>query len=913
MTIKKYYKQFFTAAMLIFSSVSFSLGIDPTFNMTVKNITHVYGNNGQDSVITFELYMQQTNQGQPNVYDFEYCAGQFAFRYNPAIHSPGGNLILGLVPGASDLPPSLRPPSFKVDSLNGYLQASGNIPQAVANYFISGSFPGSKILTFKIRTNNKAFNMVPLNLRFKLGSSPNTFLAYFQPYPDSVDSETFPFQTAVALLDTVVNHYSVEDSVSNSGINLVSPLHGSVTARKNIEFSWNNISGANTYKLQIAADAGFNNIVFTDSAITDTFKTVSGLNVNSQYYWQVLGKNDSAYFIGSSVWTFNTTAVQVTLFNPPDNSSFITLPVLFSWTSAEIVNNSEPIIAAGKEFDNIVFNADYTKGLLSDLQDNDLGVLFTYKLEVSDDQNFNNVVFIDSVITSPFQSVNNLKTNSVYYWKVTPKNDSFYTVASEVWSFNTNPRPAVTLLSPANNAVNVPTMFDFKWYKSANALNYTLQISADSLMSSFIVNDSLLTDTFKTVSNLNYLTDYYWRVKAKFSADSIPVSDEWKFRTIDTATGILPTFNMVVKNIQTTQPGTSFRDSIMTFELYLHQTNQGQPNVYDFEYAASQFTFYYNKAIHSPGGDLKFGLSASGNALPPSLRPPSFMVDSANGLLRASGNLPNSLANFFISGTFPGTRILTFRIVTNKNMFNFVPLNLRFKLGATPNTFTAFYLPYPDSVDSNLFPAQTSVALLDTIENHYAVENPEYILPVEFTSFTSNVIRDKVALHWSTSSELNNSGFDIERSAAEGDWTKAGSVSGSGSTNETKNYSFNDKVTSGKYKYRLKQIDFNGSFNYHYLSDEINVGMPMQFNLSQNYPNPFNPVTKIDLELPSDGNVNLIVYDISGREVSKLLNGFKPAGYYTVDFNASELASGIYFYMIKAGEFQATKRMVVVK
>ncbi|HEX2788358.1 MAG TPA: T9SS type A sorting domain-containing protein [Ignavibacteria bacterium] len=194
------------------------------------------------------------------------------------------------------------------------------------------------------------------------------------------------------------------------------------------------------------------------------------------------------------------------------------------------------------------------------------------------------------------------------------------------------------------------------------------------------------------------------------------------------------------------------------------------------------------------------------------------------------------------------------------------------------------------------------------------------ILPVELMSFTYNVNRNIVNLNWSTNSEINNSGFDIERRiAGSNTWSKIGNVEGSGNTNEPKNYSFTDNgLQTGKYNYRLKQIDFNGNYEYHNLSGEVIVGVPGKFDLSQNYPNPFNPVTKINYDLPVDGKVNLRIYDITGREVANLVNGIQTAGYYTIQFNASNFASGVYFYRIisegTAGQqFVMTKKMVLVK
>lgn len=201
--------------------------------------------------------------------------------------------------------------------------------------------------------------------------------------------------------------------------------------------------------------------------------------------------------------------------------------------------------------------------------------------------------------------------------------------------------------------------------------------------------------------------------------------------------------------------------------------------------------------------------------------------------------------------------------------------------------------------------------------SQFALTSSDAPLPIELASFTSMTIRNEVILDWSTSSEINNASFEIERSpvAVSDNYQRIGSIQGNGTTNEVKKYKFNDRnLQTGKYKYRLKQIDFNGNFNYFNLSGEVEVGIPGKYDLSQNYPNPFNPVTKINYDMPKDGKVNLRIYDITGREIAALINNeLQPAGYYTVIFNASNLSSGVYFYRIVAGDFVATKKLMLIK
>ncbi|MBN8568846.1 MAG: S8 family serine peptidase [Ignavibacteria bacterium] len=187
----------------------------------------------------------------------------------------------------------------------------------------------------------------------------------------------------------------------------------------------------------------------------------------------------------------------------------------------------------------------------------------------------------------------------------------------------------------------------------------------------------------------------------------------------------------------------------------------------------------------------------------------------------------------------------------------------------------------------------------DTVFVSLQTANP---LPVELANFTASVNKKDVELKWATVSELNNSGFDIERKDNL-EWKKVSFIQGNGTTNNQKEYSFTDRnLQSGKYSYRLKQIDYNGNFEYYELKSEVTVGIPQKYFLSQNYPNPFNPTTKIDYELPFDSQVKIRIYDMTGREVAALVNGMTSAGYYTAQFNASSMASGIYFCSIEAAD-----------
>ena len=206
-------------------------------------------------------------------------------------------------------------------------------------------------------------------------------------------------------------------------------------------------------------------------------------------------------------------------------------------------------------------------------------------------------------------------------------------------------------------------------------------------------------------------------------------------------------------------------------------------------------------------------------------------------------------------------------------------------------------------------------------QNGSILNSTDQVLPVELASFTSTVQNNRdVRLNWQTVTETNNSGFEIERTvkAENEQWIKIGFVTGNGTTNNQQSYAFEDKnLSAGTYKYRLKQIDYNGNYEYKNLISEVIIGKPNSFELSQNYPNPFNPATKIVFSLPFDSKVTLKIFDITGKEIRTLLNDFKSADFYTVDFNASELPSGIYFCKISAQsdskDFAKTIKMILSK
>ncbi len=204
-----------------------------------------------------------------------------------------------------------------------------------------------------------------------------------------------------------------------------------------------------------------------------------------------------------------------------------------------------------------------------------------------------------------------------------------------------------------------------------------------------------------------------------------------------------------------------------------------------------------------------------------------------------------------------------------------------------------------------------------------------FFVPVELTSFIAEIKNNSVQLNWQTASEINNYGFEVVRNIDNSGWKTIAFVKGYGTTTVTNNYTFSDDVGSVlnhtlthnlSLQYRLKQIDYDGTENFSDVVEKIFENLPKEFRLYQNYPNPFNPSTVISYQLSASGNVSLKIFDVLGNEVATLIdNEWKEAGVYEVVFpnvetgHAPSLPSGIYFYKLIAGNFSATKKMILLR
>ena len=193
------------------------------------------------------------------------------------------------------------------------------------------------------------------------------------------------------------------------------------------------------------------------------------------------------------------------------------------------------------------------------------------------------------------------------------------------------------------------------------------------------------------------------------------------------------------------------------------------------------------------------------------------------------------------------------------------------------------------------------------------LRNTDYVLPVELTNFTAANSGGNVLLNWNSATETNNSGFNVERETGNSGWQKIAFVPGSGTSTQEHSYKYTDKnLNSGEYSYRLKQIDFDGKFDYS-KTVKITIVSPGKFVLNQNYPNPFNPTTTISYSIPDESHVTITLFNCLGKEVSNLVDDNLQAGDHQLVVNGNKLTSGMYFVRMQTGKYSSTIKITLLK
>ena len=913
-----------------------------SYRLGTNNFRYADTLSGTHNILYFDIVLQHTN---PDVSGpFVYGSAQYFLNFNPAIAN-GGTLSFKKI--GSQLPPAYQPVNASI--AGDVLRMAGNIPSPDGPV-ISTLYPGTLIARMRLVTTASSFAPVPLNLKWRTPDIPNPHVLIACMIGISVRDISSNGNFYVDSLNTKIN------------VDLIHPAFNSSDNLSSINFVWNRVRSAEKYTLLISSDSAMNSIIVNDSLLTDTIKTITGFTLGKMYYWRLRVKDST----GNNYYTYlNKFYTKEILSSPPDNAINLSQTVSFVWrningdvskyileTSGDSLMNSlihsDTLFSdTSRSLNGFQYNSEYfwrlkiinsggdsavseirsfkTKNVSvalispeNNTVNNPVRVDFIwhrtlpdfpkYYLKISADSIQNDIYYYDSLSADTVRSVGGFDFNKKYYWTVSVKDSFNNFIKSPLWNFKTG-LLTVDLYSPGNNSSGNSLTPLLIWRKPViNVSHYKLILSRDSLQADIIYRDSAIADTFKIISGLELETKYYWSITASDTLGHVKISAVWNFRTLQFL--VSPENNSSDVSLN---PVLIWRKPAINVSRYKLIFSRDSLQA-DIILADSSITDTF-KNISGLEFDKKYFWSVTARD--------------------TSGNVRTSPVWTFNTTTFlfsPANNSVFYGWETSF-LFRWykIPTAVYYRLQvATDPSFENIIFADSLITDTNRY--VTTMSLQYRYYWRISVKNyteyfrfsevwtfgREFFAPVELVSFVSDVSGNNVRLNWETGNEQNNSGFDIERRDARAemrnDWKKIANIKGNGTSATGHSYLFTDKnLASGSYSYRLKQIDFNGNFEYFNLSNEVKVGIPTKFDLSQNYPNPFNPSTNLEFGISDLGFVTLKVYNASGKEVATLVNETKTAGYYTVNFNASNLSSGVYFYSLSVNNFTATKKMLLLK
>ena len=361
---------------------------------------------------------------------------------------------------------------------------------------------------------------------------------------------------------------------------LVSPANNSTGLQLTDTLVWNASTGAASYRVQLATDSLFTNIVVNDSTVTTTSRIVTGLLNNTKYYWRVNAKNTNGVSAYSTVWNFSTLIISAPLLVAPLNNSInVSLSPLLDW--------------------------------------GDVTGAATYNLQLANNSGFTiPIIDLSSLTVSQYQlPASILQPNTMYYWRASATNTNGTSSWSTVWNFTTLPAPNIPVLISPTNGSNILTLTPtLDWSDVIGATSYTLQVATDTNFTNLVINLNSLTISQYSVPTgiLIGNTTYYWRVRAVNETGPGPWSARWNFRTIT----IPPAPNLVAPpNNSTNQPPAVFLDwdslvAANTYRIQLATDSLFNLITFDTNGVIPSF-LQMNPSILSPNGKYYWRVSAT--------------------------------------------------------------------------------------------------------------------------------------------------------------------------------------------------------------------------------------------------------------------------------------------------------------
>jgi parallel beta-helix repeat protein len=703
------------------------------------------------------------------------------------------------------------------------------------------------------------------------------------------------------------------------------PADNSFNQPLQITLVWNKCEDADSYALQVSTDAVFDSLVINETAVTDTFRLVSALKYSRKYYWRIRSIDKQFASGWSSAWSFTAKDLSVSakLF-PADNSQNQPVQVTLIWNK-----NSEAA---------------------------------SYGLQVSADAEFSSLV-INELLADTARTISSLSYGGTYYWRINSINNGYTSDWSPSWNFTTKVLQASAQVLPQNNTVDLPLQVTLTWNKNSDAGSYGLQVSSDSLFSSYLINESSVTDTFKTINGLGYGQKYYWRINSKNNGTSSDWSATWNFTCKLIAELVSP-----VNGIENVPAGLTlkWRKSAETGTTYFVQVSKTE----DFSTLISNDTVFVDtmKSISQLASNTKYfwRVKAVKGSLVSEWSPAwSFKTmpviipvypenNTADIPLDITINWKKEVAavkyHLQVSKEENFGTLLTNDSLLTDTVKSLLSLDystkyywrVRFNDGTNSSDWSQVWnfttIPGNVMLFRGMDGTLSGDVRLGTMTGMRSTRSLYFVGTKGGSTFTINIPKSGIWYLWARmyymSSGEKNSFFAIVKgqSYVLGDddnkynkWHWDG-FGGRGINLGNLNEGNISVVIAGREPGLTLWVDqfiLTDDPNYDPnifmgKSEEITGVEPQQvipddFGLNQNFPNPFNPSTTIRFAIPHEEHTTLKIYDILGGEVATLVNESLPAGTYNFNFNASDMASGIYLYQLRAGSFVKTCKMQLLK
>ncbi len=686
-------------------------------------------------------------------------------------------------------------------------------------------------------------------------------------------------------------------------VTLVSPTDEATGVPVLTEFTWNAADRAESYELQVSTDQTFATTVIDETGLTDTDFTVSTAFDNAtEYFWRVRAVNAGGEGDWSETFSFTTIVAisdQVTLISPADEATGVSVLTEFTWSAADRADS--------------------------------------YELQVSTDNTFATSVIDETGLTDTDFTVSTAFDNATeYFWRLRAVNAGGEGDWSETFSFTTIVAitDQVTLVSPADEATGVPVLTEFTWTSADRAESYELQVSTDLTFATTVIDETGLNDTDFTVSTaFDNATKYFWRVRAVNAGGEGDWSETFSFTTIvsvpdvitlsgpsheSTGLSIHPSFSWEPDPLATTytlQITTDpiFGTGVTTYtdieELYFNLP-------VDLEYST---TYYWRVAgVNAAGtGAYNDAYQFTTLDLPVPIQPTVFYP--------TQGAENVALQPTFSWEDLGDGNIYDFELALNNQYSDpIVALNGITETSFTPEVpldpQTTYYWrirainEYGPGEWNDFFGFTTLIPSNPGQVRDLTIEEIVTVSKVSAIQTTQNLA--SFLLTWSPPESDGGSPITnyrvVYREADESSWTTYTRDPSTDTTAIVIGF-----IPGVAYAFDVLAENTVGASEPNedapiVVSIETEE-LPTQVTLNQNYPNPFNPSTTIRFALPTSGEVRLEVYSVLGQRMAVLVSGQQPAGWHTVNLDASNWSSGTYIYRLQADGITMTRKFLLLK